>query len=200
MGLWPPNTLVTRMRSSRMHTARALPYKGVSLTEKPSPDREPPKAPWTGTPPDRDPPGQRQPPDRDPLDIDPPPTHTHTETPLTETPLAPWSCDLWWMLGQRPPPPVNRITDACENITFAATSLRAVKISQTLDGYQRRPHRFHFSCPLLTRPLDALLALLTFRTWGGFVYFNWSCFQWVSMDFSQRIVYAIYPNAISPVT
>ena len=62
------------MHSSRMRTARALPYEGglfpgVSLTEPPL---------------DRDPP-YRDLPDRD---------------PKTETP---WSYDLWYMLGQRPP-------------------------------------------------------------------------------------------------
>ena len=66
-------------------------------------------------------PGQR-PPDRDPLDREPPWTDTPwIETPQTKTPLqrpprqrpspgqrppwteTPWSCDLWCMLGQRPP-------------------------------------------------------------------------------------------------
>ena len=32
-------------------------------------------------------------------------------------------------LRQTPPPPVNRMTDRCKNITLATTSLRPVKIS-----------------------------------------------------------------------
>ena len=57
------------------------------------------------------------------------------------------------------------------------------KLVKTKDGYQRRQHRFHVSGrPLLYPPLDPMLALLTFRAWGATVYFNWSCFQCVSMD------------------
>ena len=40
---------------------------------------------------------------------------TETTLPWTKTPQ---SCGLWCMLGQRPPPPVNRITDSCKNITL----------------------------------------------------------------------------------
>ena len=53
-----------RMHSSRMRTARSLPYgEGVSLTETPRTE-----TPWTETPP----PGQRLP-DKNPLYRDPPP-------------------------------------------------------------------------------------------------------------------------------
>ena len=70
------------MHSSRMRTARPLPYGGL-------PDRDPPgqRPLQTETPPGRRPHGQRpprqRPPDRDPPDTDPPPT----EIPWTETPL-----------------------------------------------------------------------------------------------------------------
>ena len=58
---------VTRMHSSRMRTARSLPYRGCLC--------------WGGSrPPRAETPRQRP--------------------PWTETP---WSCDLWRMLGQRPP-------------------------------------------------------------------------------------------------
>ena len=88
------NILVTRMHSSRMHTAWTLLYGGGEGL----PDRNPPgqRLPWTETLLDRasinrDPPWQRT-----PLDRDPP--------------------------GQRPPwtenPPVNRMTYRCKNITF----------------------------------------------------------------------------------
>ena len=108
---------------------------GISLTENPrieTPlDRDPPgqRPPWTETTPgQRHPPGQRpswteiSPDidprtettlDRDPLDIDP-----QTESALDRDSLdrdppdrdTPWSCDLWCMLGQRPPT-MNRMTD-----------------------------------------------------------------------------------------
>ena len=32
-----------------------------------------------------------------------------------------------------------------------------VEISHKKDGRQRRPHRFHVSCPLPTQPLDPML-------------------------------------------
>ena len=41
-----------------------------------------------------------------------------------------WSRGVYLVRGGSPetPPPVNRITDACKNITLATTSLRPVKI------------------------------------------------------------------------
>ena len=97
------------MHSSRMCTAHSLPYWGVSLTD--TPDRDPPgsETPWTETPQ----PGQRPPNlDRDPqpLDRDLPPDRAPGQRP-------PWSCGLWCMPGQRPPP-VNRMTHRCKNITL----------------------------------------------------------------------------------
>ena len=96
------------------------------------------RPPWTSRdPPNRDPPPLDRdppPPDRDPSGQKLPRTETHpwkqippgqrpavqgprcTETPWTENP---WSCDLWYMLGQRPP--VNRMTDR---------QMRAVKIEE----------------------------------------------------------------------
>ena len=77
-------------------------------------------------PPDRDP-LDRDPLDRDPLDRNPPgqrPPWTETswkETPWKETP---WSCDLWSMLGQRPPCEQNH--RHVEKHYLAATSLLAV--------------------------------------------------------------------------
>ena len=54
-----------------------------------------------------------------PVDADcPPPDADHT-LPWMQTP---WSCDLWCMLGSQPPPPVNRMTDRCKNITLPQTS------------------------------------------------------------------------------
>ena len=80
----------TRMHSSRMRTARSLPYGEVSLTEIPRDRDRWTETPLTETPMERDPPGQRR----------------------------PWSCYLWCILRQRHPPPVNRITDPCENLTL----------------------------------------------------------------------------------
>ena len=76
------NILVTRMHSSRMHTAWTLLYGGGGR----SPWQRPP---WTEIPLDRDPPGQRP---------------SWTEPPLTETPLdrEPPSLDRD-PPGQRPP-------------------------------------------------------------------------------------------------
>ena len=39
-----------------------------------------------------------------------------------------------------------------------------VKISHKKDCHQRRPHRFHVSCPPLTRPLAPLLRLIAHPT------------------------------------
>ena len=52
-----------------------------------------------------------------------------------------WGCMVWGVYGpgglvsqqalrQNPPPPVNRMTNRCKNITLATTSLRPVKIKQ----------------------------------------------------------------------
>ena len=67
-------------------------------------DRDPPgqrpprqRSPWTETPPDKDPAGKRTPLDRDNPQVMWPVVHAGTETP---------------------PPPVNRMEHACENITL----------------------------------------------------------------------------------
>ena len=120
----------TRMHSSRMRTARSLPYggglcsRGFSLTEIP-PGQRPPRQrplgqrpPWTETPLDRDRPGQRPPGQRPPLDIDPLDRDLLDRDPPDRDPpgkvppgqRALWSCDLWCMLGQRPPS-MDRILD-----------------------------------------------------------------------------------------
>ena len=69
--------IVTRMHSSRMHTAHCLPYGGLPDRDQPSTetplDREPLERdhPWTGTPLARDP----HPSDKDPTgQSSPPPT------------------------------------------------------------------------------------------------------------------------------
>ena len=67
------------MHTSRMRTARSLPYRGgLSLRRAGSPWQRPPgqrpprqRPPWTETPLDRDTPGQRPPGQRPPLDRDP---------------------------------------------------------------------------------------------------------------------------------
>ena len=101
------------MHSSRIHTARSLPYGGL-------PDRDP-----SGT-------GQKPLLHRDPLDRDPP----WTEIPLDRDPSfldrdLPGQRPL--LPGQRPPwteipLPVNRITDRYKNITFPQLRLPTVKI------------------------------------------------------------------------
>ena len=85
------------MYSSRMRTARALPYGG-SLS---------------GGLHDRDPPGQRPPPDRDPLNRDPRTEITCADRdpfgqrpPWTETSPSHVTCGH---AGTETPPPVNRI-------------------------------------------------------------------------------------------
>ena len=121
------------MHSSRMHTARSLPYGGL-------PDRDPPgQIPyWTETPPAQRSPGQRYPEQGSPpgqrspwteippgqrffLDRDP--SFLDRDLP-GQRPLLP---------GQRPPwteipLPVNRITDRYKNITFPQLRLPTVKI------------------------------------------------------------------------
>ena len=101
---WP----VTRMHSSRMRTARALPY-GESPWQRPPPwigtpslDRDPLPGqrtpPWTETPLpgqrppflDRDPPGKRPPGQRPPRQRPPRQRPPQTEIPWTETPLVMW--------------------------------------------------------------------------------------------------------------
>ena len=37
---------------------------------------------------------------------------------------------------------------------------RPVKISDKKDGNRRQPHRFHVSCPPITRSLDPLLGVM----------------------------------------
>ena len=83
------DSIVTRMHSSRMCTARSLLYRGVSPRvlpgqRPPSPlDRGPP--PWTEAPLGQRPPRQRTPPDRDPPNRGTPPqTDQPTETPLLD--------------------------------------------------------------------------------------------------------------------
>ena len=97
------------MDSSRMRTARSLPYGGSlsggsPWTETPSPWTETlPRPPWTETPtsPDRNPPGQR-PPDRDPsqtetpLDRDPDPPPVDRQTPVKQNPSTANRVDSTW--------------------------------------------------------------------------------------------------------
>ena len=101
-----------------MRTVRSLPYGGVSLTETPLGQRPP----WTETPPDRDPPsGQTPPGQRPPSGQTPPPRQRPS---WTETP---WSCDLWCMLGQRPPPKTESQTSVktlpCSNFVAGGNYL-----------------------------------------------------------------------------
>ena len=128
------------MHSSRMRTARSLPYgrglcvggslfRGVSVRETRWTEIPPPthtEAPWTEIPPHRDPLHRDHPwPETPQTEIPPcrdPPTQRlpFTETPLdrgTETPL---DRDPSWMETprQRPRPPPGQ-TDTCENTTFA---------------------------------------------------------------------------------
>ena len=51
-------------------------------------------------------------------------TETHQQCSCLYS--AAWSCDLQGILGYQPPP-VNRITHTCKNITFPQLRLRAVK-------------------------------------------------------------------------
>ena len=76
-----------------------LPWTKTPQTETP---RQKPS--WTGTPWTETPSGQRHPLNRDPLG----------QRPLSLPP--PQSCNLWCMLGQRPP--LNRMTHRCKNITL----------------------------------------------------------------------------------
>ena len=101
------------MHSTRIHTARSLPYGGL-------PDRDPLRD-RAETPPAQRSPGQGSPPgQRSPWTEIPP----WTEILPGQRPLLP---------GQRPPwteipLPVNRITDRYKNITFPQLRLPTVKI------------------------------------------------------------------------
>ena len=98
------NYAKTRIHSRRNDRQTDTPRQRSHETERPPPlDRDPPQ---TEIPLDSDTPGQRPP---------------WTETPSHVT------CAV---LGQRPPPPVNRITitDRCQNIIFLQLHLRAVKV------------------------------------------------------------------------
>ena len=100
-----------------MPTARSLPYGGISVWGLPNRDPPGQRPPWTETPLDKDSPGQRcpdrDPPDRGPagqrpLGQRPPWTETPSQTeipPRQRSPQreTPWTCDLWCMLGQKPP-------------------------------------------------------------------------------------------------
>ena len=90
------------MHSSRMRTGRTLTvFRG----------RTPPPTRQTPPPADTPPPLADTPP---PL-ADIPPPLADTPPPLADTPSR-----------QTPPPPVNRITHTCKNITLAKTSFRPV--------------------------------------------------------------------------
>ena len=126
--------------TSRMHTAHSLLYGGSCMTET-SRQRPPRQRP---SPPGQRPAGQR-PLDRDPLDRDPqtetPKQHpssrdprdrdTQTETPMDRDPLTQTPQDRDPLDRDRDPP-AERITDACENITFPQLRLRAVIILQLI--------------------------------------------------------------------
>ena len=122
----PPGQRSPRQRPPWIETTpldRDIPDRDP-LDRDPLLDRDSPtETPWTETPLDRDLPRQRPPPLTEthwteiPLDRDP-----QAETPWTETPR---SCDLWCMLGQRPPCEQNQRRLWKHNL--AATSLRAVK-------------------------------------------------------------------------
>ena len=102
----------TQILLLRIHAVPSACYRtGVSV-QGGLPDRDPHR---TETPTRQRPPGQRPP--------DP-----QTETLWTETPR---SCDLWCMLGQRPPPPrwAEWLTDRCKKITLPQLRLRAVTIT-----------------------------------------------------------------------
>ena len=94
-------TLVTRMHSSRMCTARSLPYGGGL------PDRDPPGQ----RPPRQIPPGQKHP------DRDLPGQRPLGQKPLGQRPPGHVICDACWdrglLCGQ---------TNNCENITLPRTS------------------------------------------------------------------------------
>ena len=90
-------------------------------------------SPWMHTTPWGRPPGCRPPSwmQADPLEADPP----GGRPPLEADPLwiqTPWSCDLWCMLGSHPLIPVDRMTNACENITLPQTSFAGGKYSKIL--------------------------------------------------------------------
>ena len=82
--------------------------------------------------------------DRDPLDRDSHGQSLPGQRPPGQRPLPgqrppakrpPWSCDLWCMLGQRPPPPMDRILDtSLWKHYLAATLLRAVIIDTDKPG------------------------------------------------------------------
>ena len=107
----------------------SIPCSSGVCSTPPSPP--PPDAESRRQSPGADPPGVRHPLDADhqiqtPLDAD---------TPGCRPPLDadPWSCDLWCMLG---PPPVNRMTDTCENITLPQTSFAGGKYNVPLNVIQ----------------------------------------------------------------
>ena len=92
-----------------MRTVRSLPYGGLPNNHPPRTETPPQRPPWIKTPPGQRPLPRQRPPwtetplgQRSLLDRD----HPWTETPLEQRPprqRCPWSCDLWCMLGQRPP-------------------------------------------------------------------------------------------------
>ena len=98
--------LLTRMHSSRMHTTHSSGrVGGRSPPGSPPGNRHPP---GPGTPREQTPPGPGIPPEQTPWD----------QAPLRSRP--PW--DQLPTRNRHPPgtrhPPVNRMTDACENITL----------------------------------------------------------------------------------
>ena len=101
------NARQTRIHSSRMRTSRSLLYRGDL------PNRDTP--PLIETPGQRPsmteiPPGQRPRPGQRPCPGQRPPCHV--------------TCDACW---DRDPPPVNRMTHRCKNITLSQTSFAGGK-------------------------------------------------------------------------
>ena len=128
--------MLTRMQSSRMHTACSSSRPEWVSTRHPPPG--PDTHPQTRPPPEQ-PPGTRHPPAavaiRSGSPPGTPPDHTHT--PRSDPPgAAPWDQAPPWSrhpLGPDPPgsrhprprpgtPPVNRMTNRCKNITLRQTS------------------------------------------------------------------------------
>ena len=113
------------MHSSRMRTGRTLTvFRGRTPPPK--------KKIWKNPPSRQEPP---PPPGRPPLQADPP--SPPGRPPLQADTPPP---------GRPPPPPVNRITDTCKNITLAKTSFRPVNITRTAvhlvkptQGFKSRP-------------------------------------------------------------
>ena len=98
----------------------------------------------------------------------PGPLDANPLTPIARPPppgcRPPWSCDLWYILGSHPPP-MNRITDRCKNITLSQTSFAG-------SNYNQNPAGFFGKLETVT-PIAYIYVQYLYFCWNGTFFQQW---------------------------